>query len=178
VAPWWGSSSRHRCGFLFLAALAIQAGMLTFRLETFEEAKVILVFHIVGTMMELFKTAVGSWVYPEDSLFRIGGVPLFSGFMYASIGSYIARGWRLFDFRFTGHPPIWTLFALSLGIYANFYVDHYAIDLRLLLIRRSRCCAGAPGSTTRSTMFIAACRCCSAWSSSPSSSGSRRISAR
>jgi uncharacterized membrane protein YoaT (DUF817 family) len=123
-----------RYDFLFLAALAIQTAMLTFRLETFEEAKVILIFHIVGTVMEVFKTAVGSWVYPEDAFFRIGGVPLFSGFMYASIGSYIARSWRLFDFRFTGHPPIWALIALSLGIYANFYADHYAIDLRLLLI--------------------------------------------
>lgn len=25
------------------------------------------------------------------------------------MGSYIARVWRLFDFRFTGHPPLWTL---------------------------------------------------------------------
>jgi uncharacterized membrane protein YoaT (DUF817 family) len=33
-------------------------------------------------------------------------VPLFTGFMYAAIGSYIARCWRLFDFRFTRHPPL------------------------------------------------------------------------
>jgi uncharacterized membrane protein YoaT (DUF817 family) len=76
-----------RYDFMFLAALAIQAAMLAFRLETIEEAKIILIFHIVGTAMEYFKTGVGSWVYPEASLFRIGGVPLFSGFMYASIGS-------------------------------------------------------------------------------------------
>src|SRR5262245_60627579 len=37
-----------RYDFIFLAALAIQAGMLVFRLETLEEAKVILIFHIVG----------------------------------------------------------------------------------------------------------------------------------
>src|SRR5258708_31965459 len=55
-----------RYDFLFLAALAIQIAMLAFRLETFEEAKVILIFHIVGTLMELFKTAVGSWIYPES----------------------------------------------------------------------------------------------------------------
>ena len=76
---------------LLLAAVAIQIAMLAFRLETFEEARVIFVFHVVGTVMEIFKTSVGSWLYPEPSLLRIGGVPLFSGFMYAAIGSYIAR---------------------------------------------------------------------------------------
>jgi len=122
-----------RYDFLFLAALSIQAGMLFFRLETIEEAKVILVFHIVGTIMEIFKTAVGSWIYPETAFFHVGGVPLFSGFMYASIGSYIARSWRLFDFQFTRHPPMWAVYALSVAIYANFFFHHYAVDLRIPL---------------------------------------------
>jgi uncharacterized membrane protein YoaT (DUF817 family) len=120
-----------RYDFLFVMALLIQAGLLFFRLETLEEAKVILLFHLVGTAMEIFKTAVGAWIYPEAAFFRIGGVPLFSGFMYASIGSYIARSWRLFDFRFTHHPPMWTLYLLSVAIYANFFADHYGVDLRL-----------------------------------------------
>ena len=122
-----------RYDFLFLAALAIQIAMLAFRLETLEEAKVILIFHTVGTLMELFKTAVGSWIYPEAAFLRIGGVPLFSGFMYASVGSYIARSWRLFDFRFVRHPPLWALFAVSVGIYVNFYSHHYFVDIRLVL---------------------------------------------
>ena len=42
----------------------------------------IAIFHVVGTAMEVFKTAVGSWIYPGDAFFRIGGVPLFTGFMY------------------------------------------------------------------------------------------------
>jgi uncharacterized membrane protein YoaT (DUF817 family) len=119
-----------RYDFMFLAALAIQAAMLAFRLETIEEAKIILIFHIVGTAMEYFKTGVGSWVYPEASLFRIGGVPLFSGFMYASIGSYIARVWRLFDFRFTHHPPLWALVLLGIAIYVNFFAHHFIVDIR------------------------------------------------
>ncbi|MGE0180557.1 MAG: DUF817 family protein, partial [Sphingomonas sp.] len=56
-----------RYDFLTLAALAIQLAMLRFRLETWDEAKVILLFHIAGTVMELFKTALGSWLYPEVS---------------------------------------------------------------------------------------------------------------
>ena len=87
-------ASLARYDFLVIAAVLIQVLMLGFRLETIEEAKVILVFHVVGTIMEVFKTSVGSWVYPEASVLRIGGVPLFTGFMYAAIGSYIARCWR------------------------------------------------------------------------------------
>jgi uncharacterized membrane protein YoaT (DUF817 family) len=119
-----------RYDFMFLAALAIQAAMLAFRFETVEEAKVILIFHVVGTAMEFFKTGVGSWIYPEASLFRIGGVPLFSGFMYASIGSYIARVWRLFDFRLTHHPPLWAVGLLGLAIYVNFFAHHFIVDIR------------------------------------------------
>jgi uncharacterized membrane protein YoaT (DUF817 family) len=122
-----------RYDFMFLAALAIQAAMLGFRFETVEEAKVILIFHVVGTAMEFFKTGVGSWVYPEASLFRIGGVPLFSGFMYASIGSYIARVWRLFDFRFTHHPPLWAVVLLAICIYINFFAHHFIFDIRYAL---------------------------------------------
>jgi uncharacterized membrane protein YoaT (DUF817 family) len=114
-------------------AVAIQAGMLLFKLETFDEAKVIFIYHVVGTVMEVFKTGIGSWTYPEPSIFHIAGVPLFSGFMYASIGSYIARSWRLFDFRFTHHPPLWSVYLLALAVYANFYAHHYMPDLRLVL---------------------------------------------
>ena len=84
------NAALHRYDFLTLSAIAIQAAMLAFRLETWAEAKIILIFHIVGTVMELFKTAAGSWIYPEASVLHIGAVPLFSGFMYAAVGSYIA----------------------------------------------------------------------------------------
>ena len=122
-----------RYDFLTLAALAIQLALLLTRLETVEEAKVILLFHAVGTAMELFKTATGSWAYPEPSWLRLGGVPLFSGFMYGSIGSYIARAWRLFDFRFSRHPPLRATLALAAAIYLNFFADHYLPDARVLL---------------------------------------------
>ena len=126
-------SPLHRYDFLTLAAIAIQAGMLIFRFETWEEARVILLFHIVGTVMELFKTAVGSWTYPEASVLHIGAVPLFSGFMYAAVGSYIARVWRIFDFRFSNYPPRWATWALALGIYVNFFAHHWVFDMRWVL---------------------------------------------
>jgi len=119
---------------LVVGAVAIQVLLLSTRLERWDEAIAILVFHIVGTTMEVFKTAIGSWTYPEASVMRIGGVPLFTGFMYAAIGSYLARVWRLFDFRFTNHPPRSYLAALSICIYVNFFSHHFVADIRNLLI--------------------------------------------
>ena len=127
---WPENAALHRYDFLVVAALAIQLTLLALKMEHPDEALVILIFHIVGTVMEVFKTAHGSWIYPEASLIRIGGVPLFSGFMYACVGSYIARAWRLFDIRFDGYPPIWTTWVLAVAAYLNFFTHHYMQDLR------------------------------------------------
>jgi uncharacterized membrane protein YoaT (DUF817 family) len=126
-------ASLTRYDFLTLAALAIQAAMLATKLETWEEARVILVFHVVGTIMEIFKTQMGSWIYPEESLLRIAGVPLFSGFMYASVGSFIARSWRIMDFRFVRFPPIWIQGVLAVLVYMNFFSHHWLPDMRNVL---------------------------------------------
>ncbi|NJC06233.1 uncharacterized membrane protein YoaT (DUF817 family) [Sphingomonas kaistensis] len=120
-----------RYDFLTLCGLAIQAAMLAFRLESWGEARVILAFHLAGTVMELFKTAHGSWLYPEPALLKIGAVPLFSGFMYAAVGSYIARIWRIFHFRFDHYPPQWTAAVLAAVIYVNFFAHHWLPDIRI-----------------------------------------------
>jgi len=130
---WPADAPLHRYDAITIGAVLIQLGMLAFRLETPKEALVILIFHIVGTVMELFKTAAGSWQYPEASLLHIGAVPLFSGFMYAAVGSYIARVWRIFDFRYTGYPPVWASYALAAAIYVNFFAHHWLPDIRWLL---------------------------------------------
>jgi uncharacterized membrane protein YoaT (DUF817 family) len=126
-----------RYDFLFLAALGVQAALILLGFESLGEAGVIFLFHIVGTAMELFKTAHGSWVYPEAAFFRIGGVPLFTGFMYACVGSYMMRAWALFDFRFARHPPLWQVGALATAIYVNFFAHHYAPDMRIALFAAS-----------------------------------------
>jgi len=130
---YWPEIGLNRYDFWFIAALLIQAGMILFKLETLEEARVILIFHVVGTAMELFKTAAGSWIYPDDAIFRIGGVPLFSGFMYACVGSYMARIQRIFDITFTRYPPVWLTVLLALAIYINFFSHHYIFDFRWVL---------------------------------------------
>ncbi|GGH02415.1 hypothetical protein GCM10007420_18350 [Glycocaulis albus] len=128
-----------RYDFITLAAILIQIAMLAFGLETLEEAKVIAVFHVVGTVMEIFKVAMGSWIYPEagEAMLVIAGVPLFSGFMYAAVGSYLARVWRLFDFRYDRFAPLWLQGLLALAIYVNFFTHHFALDIRLGLFALS-----------------------------------------
>jgi uncharacterized membrane protein YoaT (DUF817 family) len=130
---WPDDSPVSRYDFLVVAAVLIQALMLALKLESWAEARVILLFHVAGTIMELFKTAHGSWIYPEDSVLRIGAVPLFSGFMYAAVGSYIARVQRIFHIRMRGYPPVWTTWVLAAAIYVNFFAHHWLPDVRLAL---------------------------------------------
>jgi uncharacterized membrane protein YoaT (DUF817 family) len=85
---WWPAGAPiARYDFLFLAALLTQAILLLTRMKTVREGQIIFIFHAICTLMELFKTDIGSCSYPEPSLFRLGRVPLFSGFMYASRGA-------------------------------------------------------------------------------------------
>ncbi len=118
---------------LLIYALVLQGLFLVFRLESWAEARVILLFHITGTAMEIFKVNAGSWAYPGDGLFKLWGVPLFSGFMYASVGSFMARVIRLFDMRFAPYPPFAATVALAVAIYVNFFAHHYLPDIRIAL---------------------------------------------
>lgn len=133
---WYPIDGVHRYDFIFLAAIAFQLGMLALKLETIKEATVILVFHFVATVMELFKTsdAIASWHYPEEYVFGIANVPLFTGFMYSAVGSYIARVWRIFEFRFTEYPSQKLTLVLVTAIYVNFFSHHYVLDIRWALL--------------------------------------------
>lgn len=126
----------HRYDFLFLSALALQLILFLTKVETWDEVKTIFLFHIIGTALELFKThpAIGSWSYPEEAFFRIATVPLFSGFMYAAVGSYIAQAWRIFKLELEEPPNYAAMLALGTLIYANFFANHFILDLRILFI--------------------------------------------
>ncbi|GGA71048.1 hypothetical protein GCM10011490_22120 [Pseudoclavibacter endophyticus] len=132
---WWpDDAGLARNDLLVIAAVAIQVLMLVTRLEGGRELWVIVLFHLVGTVMELFKTQVGSWLYDDGGLLRLGGVPLFTGFMYAAVGSYMVRVYRLFDLRFDRYPRLWITALLALAAYANFFAHHYVLDARWLLL--------------------------------------------
>ena len=97
----------YRYDAIFLYAIAIQIILLVGRLETFREMAVIFGFHLVATVMEIYKTSemIGSWDYPEPALIAVWNVPLFAGFMHSAVGSYIARAWKVLDLRFANYPP-------------------------------------------------------------------------
>lgn len=121
-----------RYDVLLLVALTIQAWMVWTKLETIDELKAITIFHIVGFALELFKTSSGikSWAYPDFAYTKLFGVPLFSGFMYAAVGSYIIQAWRLLELRVVHHPPYWMAGTVAILIYANFFTHHYIGDFR------------------------------------------------
>jgi uncharacterized membrane protein YoaT (DUF817 family) len=124
-----------RYDVLLVIAIGIQAAMVWTRLESWDEVKAITLFHVIGFGLELFKTsgAIRSWSYPDFAYTKVLGVPLFSGFMYAAVGSYIIQAWRLFDLRIRHHPPYWMAVLVALAIYANFFTHHYIPDLRWYL---------------------------------------------
>jgi len=121
-----------RYDVLLIIALAIQAWMVWAKLETIDELKAITVFHIIGFALEVFKTSNGikSWTYPDFAYTKVFGVPLFSGFMYAAVGSYIIQAWRLLELRVVHHPPYWMAWVVALLIYINFFTHHYIGDYR------------------------------------------------
>lgn len=133
---WYPLESFHRYDFIFVTAVVFQLVLLLFKFETLKEAAIILLFHIVATVMELFKTsdAIQSWHYPEAFIFGIGNVPLFTGFMYSAVGSYLARVSRIFDFRYSYYPNVGLTVILVIAVYANFFTHHYIWDLRWLLL--------------------------------------------
>lgn len=130
--PRQGVFGLPRYDALLLIALVIQAWMVWAKLETWDELKAICLFHILGFLLELFKTSSGikSWGYHDFAYTKIGTVPLFSGFMYAAVGSYIIQVWRMLELRVRHHPPYWMATLVALLIYGNFFTQHYIGDYR------------------------------------------------
>lgn len=135
---------------LLIIALAIQGWMVWTKLETLDELKAITLFHLVGFVLEVFKTSAGihSWSYPDFAYSKLFGVPLFSGFMYAAVGSYMIQAWRLLALRVVHHPPYWMATLVALAIYANFFTHHYLGDYRWYIA------AGALGLYARATVVF------------------------
>jgi uncharacterized membrane protein YoaT (DUF817 family) len=59
-------------------------------------------------------------------------VPLYSGFMYAAVGSYVCQAWRRLDLRITGYRARTTAGVAAL-IYLNFFTSHVTADVRVPL---------------------------------------------
>lgn len=114
---------------LLVYALALTAAFYLLGLETRRELAIIGVFHLVGLALEIFKVQVGSWSYPDAGVLRVGGVPLYSGFMYAAVASYICQAFRRLRLRVVGLRVIPTA-VLAVAAYLNFFTHHFVWDLR------------------------------------------------
>ncbi|MER5599588.1 DUF817 domain-containing protein [Streptomyces sp. NPDC002265] len=97
--------------------------------ETRRELAVVAVCHLLGLAFELVKVHVGAWSYPEPGLTKVAGVPLHGGFMYAAVGSYVCRSWRLMRLTMSGYRARATA-VLAVGLYGNFLSHHWLPDLR------------------------------------------------
>ncbi len=131
----WPIAGIYRYDALLAYALIIQIFLVYFKLETPREVWVIAIFHIMAMAMELFLThpKIGSWHYPEAAIFRIANVPLFAGFMYSAVGSFLARGLRLFHASFRNLPSLGWLGLLAVLSYANFFTKFFIPDIRNIL---------------------------------------------
>ena len=118
---------------MLLGCIIIQAALFFLKIETWDEVIVICVFHLLGLIMELFKVHIGSWSYPENAITKIFGVPLYSGFMYASVASYMCQAWRRFNLELYNWPRHQIARVIGALIYLNFFSNRFIIDVRYLI---------------------------------------------
>ena len=124
-----------RYDYLLFYALAIQVCLLYLKLESWAEAKVIALFHIMAMGMEIFLThpAIASWQYPQPAIFKILTVPLFAGFMYSAVGSFFFFFLRLYQVSFENLPQFSNMLCLAVLSYLNFMTKFFIPDIRLAL---------------------------------------------
>lgn len=124
-----------RYDYLLFYALIIQVCLLYLKLESWSEAKVIALFHIMAMGMEIFLThpQIASWQYPQPAVFKLLTVPLFAGFMYSAVGSFFARSLRLYQVSFSKLPSFANMLSLAVLSYINFMSKFFIPDFRNLL---------------------------------------------
>lgn len=124
-----------RYDYLLFYALIIQVCLILLKLESWGEAKVIAIFHIMAMVMEIFLThpQIASWQYPQPAILKIMTVPLFAGFMYSAVGSFFARSLRLYQVSFSKLPTFGNMLTLAILSYLNFMTKFFINDFRYLL---------------------------------------------
>ena len=122
-----------RYDLILIVCLVTQYIMWRTKLETTDEGRVIAVFHLLGLALEVFKTGMGHWSYPEPSLLRLSTVPLYSGFLYASVASCYCQAWRRMDLKLEQYPGSKWPSVLALAVYLNFFSNLILPDARWLI---------------------------------------------
>lgn len=124
-----------RYDFILIMAIVVQILLVITKQETLEELKTISYFHLLGLLLELFKCHpdIGSWSYPEFAYSKFFGVPLYSGFMYAAVASFILHFWRRCYLTIEGYQHPKAILWIAALIYINFFSHHFMGDFRWLL---------------------------------------------
>ncbi|MBV2240871.1 DUF817 domain-containing protein [Bacillus inaquosorum] len=131
----FGYYTNHPLPFLprydwsLIICVLMQLWMVRSGLETRDELKVITLFHLIGLALELFKVHMGSWSYPEEGYSKMFGVPLYSGFMYASVASYLCQAWRRLNVELVKGRRFSSCTACGRDLF-EFFTHHYSIDIR------------------------------------------------
>ncbi|MCI1071583.1 DUF817 domain-containing protein [Lactococcus lactis] len=115
---------------LLICVIVIQMILLVSKYERAYDLIPIMVFHVLGMILEIFKVKHGSWSYPDAGLFKIMDVPLYSAFMYSAIGSYIVRAIKEFDLEAINWPHWLMSVGISILIYLNFFSGTFGFDFR------------------------------------------------
>lgn len=123
-----------RYDLMLLICIVAQVVMYKAGLETRDELLVITLFHILGVIMEFHKVRHGSWSYPEEAFTKVYGVPLYAGFMYASVGSYICQAWRNFQLQPIHWPSTFAAIVCGASVYGNFFTNAFIPDLRWYIV--------------------------------------------
>lgn len=129
------AGSSYRYDILFVYALIVQFILFKIGFESKRDILVVTCFHLIGLSMELIEVGINhSWAYTSSGFFYIASVPIFTGFMYASVGSYMAKEFRLMRIEVTDMPSSRFLIIFSIAIYANFILNNHIYDFRYLLL--------------------------------------------
>jgi len=121
--------------YMFLCVILTQIILLLTKIETIWEVKIILIYHIVWLVMELFKTNPSIWSrqYSDLWFFSIMTVPLYSGFMYSAVWSFIFQARDLLKLRFINFPKFRFTIPIAVAIYINFFTHHFIYDFRYII---------------------------------------------
>lgn len=108
--------------------------MLATKIEMPKEFGTVFLFHGLGVGLEMFKVNHGGWSYPEEAWWKLLGVPLYSGFMYASVGSFILACWKRFEIELVEFRSQRAMTILMVLIYANFFTNYWILDMKPTLL--------------------------------------------
>ncbi len=134
VTRWIEVPGLPRYDLMLLLCLGFQAYVVWRRIETLDELRVICLFHVLGLSMEIVKVRFGSWSYPGPGYAKVLGVPLFSGFMYASVASFMCQAWRRLDLVMVRWPRPLIAVPIAAAIYLNFYTNLILPDARWAIL--------------------------------------------